>query len=672
MLSMTELETQIAKIQFGNPKATTTHVFVMAEQAFNGSSELYLITELPMFNPAALEDCDRIANALAASLRRTYRARPHNDNFEHALAGLNEELGKLTAQGKTHWIGKLNALIAVKDGLKLSVASTGKITALLYRDDDFTSVTEAPATSSPLKTFENFSVGKLHLGDVIILSTNQLFSNISADRIRNILNNHTLPLAGQEILRILQENTGPETAFGSLLGLMVEPGTTQVEQVALEDYIAPAKMHKKMALQAAHTGKLAVQRAWENAKSFAIQTKDRVAKQDTGDIKTVLIKNKNLLNAVGNHAKNNFTLDNFAKLSKQKKFLFVSAIVLLLALGTNIFLAQKFKSTAGDESAAEIILANVQTLVNDGNSALLYGDENQSRELFAQAKEQFNSLPPLKEDEQKTTSDGLRQQLDELEGKLEKEIKIEATTVATLSFADRLINLPRYVATQTGQSIVSFDRNTDKVEDNLLISSQAIEAAQYVKGSQAVIYSGDRLFLWNFGTSTTGTGIDTQVPGATNWAGLYYYPTNNRVYIIDKSTQQLLNYTVSDRDITKPAVSFTAPELSEALDLAVDGNIFVLTKSSVLKYQSGKALAFDFPKLAQPLSGRGRIFTDSTIANVYILDSDNERILVLNKNGGLVQSIYSNQLTNPKDFIVDEKNRIILVLNDTTLLKLNF
>lgn len=672
MLSMTELETQIAKIQFGNPKQTTTHVFVMAEQAFNGSSELYLITELPMFNPAALEDCERIANALAASLRRTYRARPHNDNFENALAGLNEELGKLTAQGKTHWVGKLNALVAVKDGSKLSVASTGKITALLYREDDFTSVTEAPATSSPLKTFEDFSVGKLHLGDVVILSTNQLFSNISADRIRNILNNHTLPLAGQEILRILQENTGPETAYGSLLGLMVEPGTTQVEHVALEDYIAPAKMHKKVALQAMHSGKLASQRLWENTKAFALKTKDRVAKQDTGDIKTVLIKNKNLINAVGNHAKNNFTLDNFAKLSKQKKFLVISALVLLLALGTNIFLAQKFRSSEGDVSAAKIILSNVQSLLNDGNAAFLYGDENQSRELFAQAKDQFNSLPKLEEDDQISTSDALRQQLDELEGKLEKKIIIEATTVATMSLADRLINLPRYIATHTGQSIVSFDRNTDKVEDNVLISSQAIEAAQFVRGNQAVIYSGDRLYLWNFVNTTTGTGIDTQVPKPENWAGLFFYPTNNRVYLIDKSTKQVINYTVSERDISKPAVSFTAPELADALDIAVDGNMFILTKTAILKYQSGKPIAFDFPKLGTPLSGRGRIFTDSSTTNVYVLDSDNKRVIVLNKNGGLVQTIYSKQLSNPKDFIVDEKNKIILVLNDTTLLKLNF
>ena len=123
---------------------------------------------------------ESIANALAASLRRSYRKITTPETFETSLAALNEELGKLTSQGKTHWIGKLNALVAVKDGARFSIASTGKVTALLYRDDDFNNITEPSPTTNVLKTFENFSVGKLDLGDIIILSTNQLFINISA------------------------------------------------------------------------------------------------------------------------------------------------------------------------------------------------------------------------------------------------------------------------------------------------------------------------------------------------------------------------------------------------------------------------------------------------------------------------------------------------------------
>ena len=668
---MTELETQIAKIQFGSPKATTSHVFVMAEQAFNGSSELYIITELPLLNPAAVEECDRISNALASSLRRSYRKNPTEQSFENALANINEELGKLVGQGKTHWIGKLNALIAVKDGLRLSITTTGKISGLLFRDDEFSAITETAPAGGLLKTFENFSIGKLHLGDILIFSTTQLFNNISIDRIKNILNTHTLPLAGQEILRILQDNVGPEIAFGSIMALMVEPGTTTVEQVALEDYIAPAKVHKQYAMQTWHAAILTFQKIWHSTQTFTAKTKSRLMNRDTGDIKNILMKNKDILSAVSNQARHNLTLNNFNSLSKQKKFFFISALILLLILGVNIIFAQRYRSSQNNKEQTQSVLSSIQKLIDDSNAALLYGDENQSRTLFVDAAQKIAEIKKPSKDQQTQIGD-FQKQLGELETKLEKKVTIEANNIASLSVSTNLINLPQYIATKTGESIVSFDRNTNKVEDNVLIANQNILASQYIKGNQAVIYNGERLFLWNFGNSTTGTGFDTSVPAEQNWAGLQLYPTNNRVYLIDKNTKQVISFAVSDRDITKPVISVNAEELSGAVDMTLDGNIFVLTNQNVLKYQSGKPVSFEFPNLATKLSGSGAIYTDSNTTNLYILDSGNKRIIVTDKRGSLIQTIYSPQLTNPIDFIVDEKNKIILVLNDTSLLKLSY
>jgi sugar lactone lactonase YvrE len=187
-----------------------------------------------------------------------------------------------------------------------------------------------------------------------------------------------------------------------------------------------------------------------------------------------------------------------------------------------------------------------------------------------------------------------------------------------------------------------------------------------------VIYNGERLFLWNFINSTAGTGFSTQVPQESNWAGLYFYTTNNRVYLIDKAQGQVISYAVSDRDITKPTVSINSAEVKDGLDLSVDGNIYILTPNTVKKFQAGKQLSFNFPVLSTPLSGQGRIFTDSNTANLYILDSGNKRIIITDKNAKLIQIIESPQMTNPIDFIVDEKNKIILVLNDINLLKLKY
>src|SRR6185503_17718638 len=152
-----DFEAQVAKIQTGNQKTATTHVLVVSETALGGKAEIYLITELPMFNPAAFSDCERIAQSVAATLRRSYRKSPTGSTFENTLADINEELGKLASLGKDHWIGKLNALLAVRTDATLHVATTGKVNALLLRDEEVVAVADQSAANHPLKTFENFS-----------------------------------------------------------------------------------------------------------------------------------------------------------------------------------------------------------------------------------------------------------------------------------------------------------------------------------------------------------------------------------------------------------------------------------------------------------------------------------------------------------------------------------
>src|SRR5579885_182309 len=179
MNPMTDLETQVAKILISNSKSANAYVFVMAEKAQDAESELYVVMELPVLNPAAMPECDRIAKAVAASLKRSYRQPGNENTFETALTQINEELAKLASLGQTNWMGKLNALLAVKTGAIFNIATTGKVSALLFRDNEFTNISDSPKNPHPLKTFENFASGKIRLHDFLILSTSQLFNYLS-------------------------------------------------------------------------------------------------------------------------------------------------------------------------------------------------------------------------------------------------------------------------------------------------------------------------------------------------------------------------------------------------------------------------------------------------------------------------------------------------------------
>src|SRR5258708_5321007 len=137
---MEELESQIAKIQLGNFKSTSSFVYVLAEKAAGSNAELYMVAELPLLNPAAEEACERICLAIASTLKRAYK-KPLSENiFENAIGQINEELGKLASLGQTHWIDRLSCILGVKNNYTFTIATCGKVAAYLLRGKELTDI----------------------------------------------------------------------------------------------------------------------------------------------------------------------------------------------------------------------------------------------------------------------------------------------------------------------------------------------------------------------------------------------------------------------------------------------------------------------------------------------------------------------------------------------------
>jgi DNA-binding beta-propeller fold protein YncE len=72
------------------------------------------------------------------------------------------------------------------------------------------------------------------------------------------------------------------------------------------------------------------------------------------------------------------------------------------------------------------------------------------------------------------------------------------------------------------------------------------------------------------------------------------------------------------------------------------------------------------------LGAKGKLYTEGTWNGLYVLDTEHNRILILNKKGELISTLESDQFKNMRDFVVDEKGKTIYVLSDSTLLKVNF
>lgn len=675
---MDELESQIAKIQLGSSKHANSYVFLTAEKVSSKGMELYVIAELPLLNPAAEESCEKICLAVNSVLKRIYNKPLNGNDFENAIAQINEELGKLAGLGQTHWINKLNCIIAVKDGKNLTLATCGKVAAYLLRNGELTDISCSNDSSHPLKTFENYTSGKIRLDDLLILSTIQLFNYVSLDRLKTILTGMDFLQATRTVIEILKENAGPEVAFGALFNLQVAAGQTADEEIDLENYTVERRAG----------GPGLWPKLWNYAKAiFSAQDVKRAPKVDLPKVpfaqrlknfgsgaKNIAARSKGLWRILGRSVlagKNTLDPRRFKEFSPLKKFFLISAAVLLLAVVVNVTIAVQLRKTRTTRQQITNQLKEAQTLVSKAQSAWLYNDQASTAGYLTDAKTKLSINAKLDASSQELYSQTAAQ-LQDLEQKIEKNAEVKVADLGGIGQADNLIKLPGFMAIKTGGQIVSFSKTSGKMEDGTLKSSDDILASVFTGQTTTAVHNGRGLVLWDYTTGQTGTPFFSNVPDKDNLAGLAYYPTNNRVYALDKKAGQITSFLINNGTFSKPVTAVKNSDLSKALDLAIDGNIYVLTSSGINKYQAGKPVSFQMPFLPAPFSGAGKIYTDKDAKNLYVLDTANNRVLIIDKRGNLIATLKSDKFTKLKDFQVDEKTKTIYLLNDASLLKATY
>lgn len=674
---MDTLETNVAKIQIGNSKQTNTYVATVAERTPHEDSELFAIVALPLLNPAAADDCERIATGIIATLRRAFKRSNNESTFEVALGEINDEIGKLASLGQSNWTGKISAVIAARQGKTFSAAATGKTSAILMRGGDLNEITEVNHPKHPLKTFEAFSAGRIKVGDVLILTTAELFNHVSIDRVKNILSQNTLEIAAQELVRIIEDTAGPEVAFATLLLQETEPVVPLAgEELNLSNYSSSTPSAKILSSAGAKLkgtlSKESAQKLWGSIKATAqnrgtsLNVKNLSGKalsQGTAGLQRIREQAKQYRNI---DFRSPFVA--FRNFSRPKQFFTISVLVLAVAVLVNVFVARSRKHTADTMAAFVSQTTAVQKLLSDAESKLVFKDELGAGTLAQNAKVQLENLETTTEAQAKQKADLLKQ-ADQVIRQANKIETPSVSQVATLSSAEHLLVLGNQLATATNKVVVAYNTTTSLTKDGELKTQTDIVDAVAISSSLAVAFDGQGLNVWDTSKGTNTTPFFQNVPKPSNFSSLVFYPTNSRVYTVDRGTNQIINFAAASSGLSKPTVSVTDAKLAEAQDLAIDGSIYVLTKTDVRKFTAGKVATFLFPALPEPFSGTGKIFTDSKATKVYILDA-NGRIIITEKTGKLVRILQADELRGANDFFVDEAAKVVYVLRNGSLLKL--
>lgn len=148
-------------------------------------------------------------------------------------------------------------------------------------------------------------------------------------------------------------------------------------------------------------------------------------------------------------------------------------------------------------------------------------------------------------------------------------------------------------------------------------------------------------------------------------------------YVLDPVAQSIFKYLPTEASYTFPALQYLDPtepvDMSGALDMAIDGSIYVLGRDgSLRKFDLGRPSRFRVQGLEVELLEPTALFTDARTAFLYVADPAHRRIVQLDKEGRFVRQLLpprgqEEAFADLRTLWVDEPSGTLFVLSGPRL-----
>ncbi len=256
---------------------------------------------------------------------------------------------------------------------------------------------------------------------------------------------------------------------------------------------------------------------------------------------------------------------------------------------------------------------------------------------------------------------------------------VEPTRIADLNSIGEGVNTTRLV--RIDDSLVAFgpedarlymvDKDTGNVETQAHDSLAKLFAANTPKENDIIAFlgEGNTVYTYNKESKAISNTAISYPSDTVDTAAPFVY--NLRLYMVDKANNQILRHskTQSGYDRGTPWLDEdVAPDLSDAVSTAIDGDVFVLKQNGeVLKFAAGEQRPFDISGLDPALENPTELYTYNDVDGIYILEPTNKRVVALNKQGTFRAQYTSDLWQNPTGMVVDEAKKTIYVLDSNQI-----
>ena len=373
--------------------------------------------------------------------------------------------------------------------------------------------------------------------------------------------------------------------------------------------------------------------------------------------------------------------DNFTGIPLSSRILLVATIILAIIFVGSL---TTFKIKENREASLQAYNNQVQTIIDKKNAAdasVIYGDNEKAMILLQEAKDIINTLPNSSKSEQ----DKIMELNEETNASLMKLRKLSVvnphiiadfTQINPESQVEKLAMIDEMLIAYGYDDINLYKVNTitKGVEQILHNTIPRLIAADTPKENDKIIFVTGKEAVAEYNKEVSNLSkLDIAFPyNNTNITDLVIY--NLRAYVLDSANNQVYRHNPTQTGYDKGTDWIKEPaDLSDATSITIDGDIYVLKQSGdIYKFQGGDKIDFNITGLDPKLENPNKIWTYNDVENIYILESTNKRVVILDKEGKMLNQYTATEWQRPTGMIVDEPGKTIYVLDSNKVYKFGF
>ncbi|MFA6131392.1 MAG: hypothetical protein WC730_03990 [Patescibacteria group bacterium] len=359
---------------------------------------------------------------------------------------------------------------------------------------------------------------------------------------------------------------------------------------------------------------------------------------------------------------------------KRTKYIVIGAFMTLcLLIGGSSVLHSRTQQKKAQETF-DIVAMRVEEKIDEAEARLIYDDKEQASTLLAEATTLLSTLSQ-KTTEQQNTKSELESSIQSVLDSIRQTMTVSPTILGEITAIDATKQFSVATEAQNVMYGITAQGNLYRLNELTLQFEEIVTTNGSIGVPVIATGIGSNILfvdpLRNLGKIDTMTNTANPITSGTgnlqSVDALTLY--NDNLYALDSSGEQIVKMRPQGDGydggtnwiITKNS------SLTNARDLSIDGDVYVLTDSDVIKFSSGQETEFNLQTLEPALKNPREIWTTVGTDYFYILDAGESRVIVFKKDGTLVTQYSAPELAEAIAFSVRETDKVILFSTATAM-----